>query len=122
MADVEVAGFTCPQCSKKVVVLAFNNRAVFMPKGVGIRCKCGYSRTITLEQVEGFEVWKAPETETLIQRTDEQYVLHPIWRSLLASPHPTTLVLSARASLSSGLLFLLLWAVRTLHHLHGHLK
>jgi hypothetical protein len=75
-----------------------------------------------MEQVEGFQVWKEPETETLIQSTDEQNVLQPIWSSLLASPHPTTVVLSARASLSSGLLFLLLWAVRTLHHLHGHLK
>ena len=55
--EVVVVGYTCPCCGRRVAVLRSSNP----PKTAAemlVKCECGDSRRIGIDQIQGLDVWK----------------------------------------------------------------
>lgn len=55
--EVVVVGYMCPCCGRRVAVLRSSNP----PKtatAIEVKCACGDSRNIGIDQIQGLDVWK----------------------------------------------------------------
>jgi len=51
-------GYICPNCETRVVVLRSSDPPMKCPAAIFVRCTCGHTRYIGMDEIQSLEVWR----------------------------------------------------------------